>query len=530
MKTQESFWSERNYRLARQKGATDSLCLKKVQAKQKHRDYWKCLPKLQENSEDLQQLEQGIKECVEAESKRKNDEEESCKVNIDKMAVQNMAVKEIISLYNCAEALKQRVRIVCIEKGLYVFNRNYYEKVDGDQLMTIYRDNVDKTLHNSKSLNTMGNLYKFLLTDTEIQRTIDYSAVDDLAVLENGVFDVKKQKLTSHSETYMFMYQISASYTLENETPLFDEFLETVTGGDAVLIKRLWYLIAYMCMHSVSAKCFFVLGTAPNSGKSVFGRFIQRLFEPRFVSSIALTDMNKDFSLGPIVGKAVNISMDLPSSKVNAAAASKLKMLTGDDLITINEKHVPQFCYYNRAKFLFASNHPVKLVEDDEAFWNRLVYFPFNHSIPKEKQDVKLLEKLLEEKDAIVSKALRYGKSFIKNNYTFPTTPEIEETLAIWRGERNYSVENFLRDCCDVKESYSGEWTSVLYAAYEDYCKKCGKDSVSSEVFRQILKIQQGIKPKKFRKNGSSENPRAGFTGIKLLTDGFSDGNDFADN
>lgn len=521
MMTQQSFWRERNQHLARQKGADDSLCRKQMKAKQQHRKQWKSLPEFQEESVE-HQLEQLVKSEIVAGSKMQGDEENTPKESLNRMAEQNPAIREMISLFECAEALKQRVSISCIDKGLYVFNKKYYEKIDGDQLMTIYRDKVDRTLHNAKSLNTFRNLYKFLQTDTEIQKTIDYAAVDDLAVLENGVFNVRNQKLVPHSEKYMFMYQINASYTEENETPIFDKFLVSVTGGNAVLIKRLWYLIAYLCMHSVSAKCFFVLGTAPNSGKSVFGRFIQKLFEARFISSIALTDMNKDFSLAPIVGKAVNVSMDLPSSKVSAAASSKLKMLTGDDLVTINEKYVPQFCYYNRAKFLFASNHPIKLVEEDEAFWNRLVYFPFNHSIPKEAQDVKLLDKILEEKDVIVSRALRYGKSFIKNNYTFPSTPEIEETLAIWKGERNYSVENFLRDCCDIKESYAGEWTSVLYAAYEEYCEKCEKDCVSSEVFKQILKSQQGVKPKKFRKNGSWENPRAGFTGIKLMSDTYS--------
>lgn len=345
MKNQETtFWHTRNRQRIEQQRVTNSLDLINLRAKQQHKKRWNDLSEISEDSND-DYLDEMIADEITSVVSEKSDKD-----SIGNLATKNEMIKEMMSLYQCGENLKQRVRIICVGGGLYAYNGVCYDKVDNNELMTIYRDKVDKTLHNSKSLNVMGNLYKFLQTDSEIQATIDYSAVDDLAVLKNGVFDVRNQKLMKHSEKYMFMYRINASYTMEDETPLFDEFLENVTGGESVLIKRMWYLIAYLCMHSVAAKCFFVLGTAPNSGKSVFGRFIQSLFDAKFVSSIALNDMNREFSLGPIVGKAVNVSMDLPATKLNAAAVSKLKMLTGDDMITINEKHVPEFSYYNRAK------------------------------------------------------------------------------------------------------------------------------------------------------------------------------------
>ena len=70
----------------------------------------------------------------------------------------------------------------------------------------------------------------------------------------------------------------------------------------------------------------------------------------------------------------------------------------GGDLITINEKYVPQFKYQNRGKFIFASNHPIQLAEDDEAFWERMVFLPFQYSVSKPEQDMDLLKKLLKEK------------------------------------------------------------------------------------------------------------------------------------
>ena len=176
-------------------------------------------------------------------------------------------------------------------------------------------------------------------------------------------------------------------------------------------------------MQTLEAKVFFIMGEAPDSGKSLLGNFIESLFPTEYVSNIALTDMNKGFSVAPIAGSAINISLDLPSAKLNAVAVSKLKMLTGGDTLNINQKYEKEYRYENRAKLVFASNFPIGLIENDNAFWNRLVYLPFTKSIPKEEQDRELLKKLQKEKNAIVSKALLYAKKLIDADFQFPTTP-----------------------------------------------------------------------------------------------------------
>lgn len=505
----KEFWSEKHQKISKDNLIRNSDTLHRDRNRKRHKKSWEIV----DNTED-KNLNFDNNEVLEG-KENVTDSEEECKSGRNNKSVIGTGQQEMMSLYQCAEELKQRVRMICIENSLYFYTGTYYEQINTSNLLKLYRDKVDRTMHGVKNMSGMGSLHKFLLTDSELEKKVDYAVLNNMAPLKNGVFDVKKQQLKSHSAEYIFMYCVDANYVESTETPVFDEFLNTVTGGDKILIKRIWYLIAYLCMYSMDAKAFFVLGTAPNSGKSVLGKFIEKLFDIRFVSSISLNDMNQNFSLGQIVGKSVNISMDLPASKLNSAAVSKLKMLTGNDLITINEKYVPQFGYYNRAKFVFASNHPVCIADTDEAFWNRLVYFPFNHSIPVEEQDKNLLEKLLHEKDEIVSRALRYGKKFVKNNYIFPTTQEIEETISIWKGEKNYSVENFLRDCCEFDTSYMGELSADLYAAYIEYCAFRKKASVSSGTFKNILKANSLITAGKFRKN-SNENPRHGFRGIRL--------------
>lgn len=62
------------------------------------------------------------------------------------------------------------------------------------------------------------------------------------------------------------------------------------------------------------------------------------------------------------------------------SAVSLLKMLTGGDTVEIEQKYMAKFNYRNRAKLLFASNFPIEMYENDDAFGQRMVYLPFDYS------------------------------------------------------------------------------------------------------------------------------------------------------
>lgn len=360
-------------------------------------------------------------------------------------------------------------------------------------------------------------MYSYLLTDSALQIELNQARQSKLAILKNGIYNLKKGRLEPFDPSIIAFSYIDAAYTEDMECPRFEKFLCDVTGNNSILIERLWKFLGYIFTQSLDAKAFFVMGCAPNSGKSLLGKFIMKLYEPQYVSSIALSEFNGDFSLGTLVGAAVNVSLDLPSSKLSTAAVSKLKMLTGGDLITINEKYVPQFKYQNRAKFIFASNHPIELMEDDEAFWERLVFLPFDYSVSKLEQDMDLLKKLLKEKDAVVSKALQYARELMLDNYKFPTTEGIERQVRKWRGIEIDTINDFIMERCQVGEPFKGETMERLYEAYEVFCQEKGEKAQSWKEMKTYLQNQIGLQHTKVRME-KGENPRSAFRGISLYS------------
>lgn len=423
---------------------------------------------------------------------------------------------KVPSLCECAKLLKAKATIVCIENRLYYYNGCCYEALDRNTLIMLYREKVSGDLHNAGNMNLFHQLYNYFLTDPEIQKKVEMAKLSNLSILRNGIYNVKKGKLGSFDASIMAFSSIDASYVEDDACPVFENFLKDVTGGDEVLVERMWMFLGYVFTLSLDAKVFFVLGYAPNSGKSLLGKFLEKLYAPQYVSSIALTDFNGEFSLGTLAGKAVNISLDLPNSKLSVAAVSKLKMLTGDDLITINEKYVPQYKYRNQAKFIFASNYPIQLVRDDEAFWERMIFLPFDYSVNKADQDAGLLKKFLKEKDVIVSKALRYAGKLMENHYIFPTTEAIERHIMKCRGIEVDTIGGFLEERCNIGGDYKGETIADLYLSYVAYCKEEGELVQEKNKFKDFLQNQVGLKHCKLRLGGC-ENPRSSFRGIQLL-------------
>ncbi len=418
------------------------------------------------------------------------------------------------SLFGYSELLQQKVDLINVDNKLYYHSGKCYLPLNKRELIRLYRRKVDYTLHGATSLSHISPLYSFLLSDPNIITETEENQY--LCTLENGIYDVQNKRLYPHSPEFITFSYVKSKYIKHPDCPHFEKFLAETFDDDEALIERVWQMLGYIFMHTNDGKCFFVMGEAPNSGKSLLGNFVQNLFPQEHVSNIALNDFNGKYSLVKLVGAAVNVSLDLPSSELKPTAVSKLKMLTGGDVINAEEKYEPSFSFKNSAKLLFASNYPVKISEADEAFWNRLIYIPFNKSIPHELQDKTLLDKFISEKDSIVTIALRHAKSLIDNNFVFPTTPEIERKMAQFSNATLPTVKEFIDEKCEIDSQFKGEPVQVLYEAYKSFCDENGFSADSYNAFKAQFEKLTGIKHTK--KRFVRPNPISGFGGVRLIS------------
>jgi len=420
-------------------------------------------------------------------------------------------VSKAQSLVEVAEEAKKHVHIISYGNTLYYYNNYYYTQLDAKQLIKLYRKYVDYELNNESSLRGYKELYGCFMTDPQIE----CSEPEDepiYAPLENGIFDLVEWKLYPHSPDPITFTYIKAKYAPEAKCPIFEGYLHQVTGGDPQLMERFWMAIGYLLIYPARGKFFIFMKGVGNSGKSVLGRFIRQLYPKESISSIRLKNLTNQFGMASLATSVINFDMDMPSSRIDDEAASRLKQITGGDSMNIPRKYRDDALLERRIKFVFSSNHPLIIDGEDEALMKRIVYLPFNYAIPDNQQDPDLGDKIWAERDAIVTKALYYARKLVQRNYIFPEIPYVDSA--------KYSpVKRFVQEICDTSNINAEVALSDLYKAYLDFCKEQNIGACTDSDLRKAL-IAMGFEHMRSRCSGEGmiahEHAVSEFRGIRL--------------
>lgn len=422
------------------------------------------------------------------------------------------------SIVEMVQKLKKYVPIVVCGDVLYYYNGYYYEAIGLEKLIKLYRKYVDYDLNNEPSLYAYKDLYQCCTTDPELERS-EPENQSIHAPLENGVYDLMKKELKPHDPRRLIFTYIKANYDESAECPVFDSFLKQITHGNPQLEERFWMAIGYLMIYPARGKFFIVMGYARDSGKSVLGNFVQRLYPKESVGNLRLQEMKGTFSSMSFLNAVINLELDMPNAKLNAEVASRLKQITGGDSITVQRKYLSPVTLTRRIKFVFAGNYPLCIDGEDDALQKRIVFLPFDESIPDDQQDPYLEDKIWDERDAVVTKSLHYARKLVKLNYKFPEIPQVDDAKCIVRDSIAKTVGKFVQESCDMSEPKAVTATEDLYNAYLDYCKEKDMWACSQTVFTKGL-TQMGLNHTRSRCTGEDmivrKNPVSAFQGIKL--------------
>jgi len=191
--------------------------------------------------------------------------------------------------------------------------------------------------------------------------------------------------------------------------PLWTEFLDTVTNKDKELQRYLQRVSGY-CMTGVTIEhvLFFLYGTGAN-GKGVFLNTLRGIWGDYAVVASMETFIETKYpqhstDLAMLAGARLVIAQEVEKNK--AWAEAKINSLTGGDPITARYMRQDFFTYVPKFKLMIAGNHKPSLRSVNEAVRRRLQLIPFVVTIPPEKRDKSLPEKLKPEWPGILNWAL----------------------------------------------------------------------------------------------------------------------------
>lgn len=424
---------------------------------------------------------------------------------------------ESISDYKLARLLSDENNFLLMEGNLYF----------GDKKLGYYQG-VNPQLAESVIRKITPLKYKPSITSRRIREVVNWlQSFEELIVDEetinskktfinflNCVVNARDGAIYDKSLDFCFTNFVNADYPNKfsyNENN-FEKFMGKITGGNPFLYDRLQEVFGYVLSDIRDLKIILYFIGPKDSGKSVVINLLEELVGKQFTTNLSLHDLNEKFRLGKLYKKKLNCCGE--TGEINLKRTDIIKAVSGNDTILAEEKNISPFSFTNEAALLFAGNDLPKIVGLDKtrAFTDRLIIVPFNFPTEKSKQDLDLVNKLIEEKSYIVKWAVEGLTRLIKKNYIFTNCEEVEKIYSDYLRVNN-SVQTFIDENC-IKDSRYKVHTVYLEEAYRDYCYENGIIPVEDKLFHKSLKQINGINHGRFRLNGENLN---GYIGLKLI-------------
>jgi putative DNA primase/helicase len=260
-----------------------------------------------------------------------------------------------------------------------------------------------------------------------------------------GVIDLLTGLMRPHDRADRMTKVTTA--TPRGECPAWLAFLSDVTGGDADLMNYLQRMVGYCLTGNTSEHAlFFLYGTGAN-GKSVFVNVIATILGDYAANAPMDTFMETRSDRHPtdLAGlRGARFVASIETEQGRRWNESKIKTITGGDKISARFMRQDFFDYTPTYKLLVAGNHKPSIRNVDEAMKRRLHMIPFTVTIPPERRDGKLTEKLLAERDGILGWALEGCLLWQRVGLTRPQSVldatdeyfEAEDAMGRWIQER----------------------------------------------------------------------------------------------
>ena len=355
---------------------------------------------------------------------------------------------------------------------------------------TALRADNPKVAAKLASAGTVSGVERLARADRRHAATTDEWDADPwLLNTPGGVVDLKTGRKRANERSDR-MTKITTA-TPDGECPQWSVFLSDVTGGDVELQAYLQRMVGYCLTGATSAHAlFFLYGTGAN-GKSVFATVIGTILGDyaATASMDTFVETRGDRHPTDLAGlRGARFVTAIETEQGRRLNESKVKAITGGDKISARFMHKDFFEYTPQFKPVIVGNHKPAIRNIDEAMRRRLHMIPFTVTIPPDRRDPRLTEKLLAERDGILAWAVAGCLAWQREGLKPPTSVqaateeyfEAEDAMGRWIDER-----------C-VREANAKSLTAELFTDWKQWAEASGEFIGSQRRFSDLL-ITRGI-------------------------------------
>lgn len=344
----------------------------------------------------------------------------------------------------------------------------------------------------------------------------EFSEIPEIIVLENGSLNVQTGEFGKHSPFYRAKNILPITYNQKARCPIFLKFLERVIPSKETReFFREW--MGYHLLKDYRYQRVVVLQGDGDNGKSTLLRLMTAFLNSENVASENLYRLSTNrFSPAELYNKLANIAADIGPDELKYTGI--IKMLTGNDTITVERKNRDPFQFVNYAKMTFSCNQLPRTPDETLAFYKRFIVIVTGEPIPKEEQNPQILQEITtsEELSGLFNWAYEGLKRALKRG-RLDEPSDILERRELYQNMSD-PVNGFYNDYIEEEQDSFEIKQDVLNAFYQ-YCKNKGFVPLSERKFIERFKKVAWIRNYK-PKLWTEENPKgkqiACWRGIKL--------------
>ena len=218
----------------------------------------------------------------------------------------------------------------------YVYKDGVYTLYDQNMLYGAIKQFTADYNESLVKMSVVKEVAQLILSDLDYLSQDNLNVNEDLINFQNGLLRVSGDtvKLLPHSPKVLSTIQIPCKWSdQEVSTPVFDQFLDTLTDGDPE-VKQLLLEVMGVAISNVKGwrtkKALFLVGDG-NTGKSQLKSLTARLLGKNNYIGMDLSEIEARFRTGSLYGKRLAGSSDMSFLSVDELKVFK-KLTGGDDV------------------------------------------------------------------------------------------------------------------------------------------------------------------------------------------------------
>lgn len=312
----------------------------------------------------------------------------------------------------------------------------------------------------------------------------------------NGTIDLKTGQLLPHKSENYITKIIPVLFDPKATCPLWVSFLNEIMGGNEDLIEFLQRAVGYGLTGSNREQVLFMLHGAGANGKSTFLETIGSMLGDYSQQTPTEMLLQRDRSSVPNdLARLAGIRFVIASEVTEGRRLNEslIKQMTGGERLTARFLRAEFFEFVPQFKLFLATNHRPVIKGTDLGIWRRIRLIPFEVTIPPEKRDKNLLNKLKAELPGILNWTVKGCLKWLSDGLGEPA--EVTAATESYRSEMDV-LADFLSECCITTNRNFSSRSSELYRKFQEFCKDSGEKQMTQKSFSMRLSEKGFIKEK----------------------------------